>query len=439
MSRLAPLLHDVMDDSQTLRRLVPYAARRPIRSHDGYMMSRQPPLFSATPTSTREIALAIPGSAPALSRAQKKFNKLVDEVSGLRRRLSAWREYETHYRQRVEQQMIPLEARLRESRFAIVVLLDATILGKGLTRREKSAAREMLADLVLGLMEDGEANDELRSLADRHGLIETEEDRHASLDALREMSSDVFGIDLDPQRVATTSEELLQRLSDDLAAEEARRDARRKARPKSAKVREREAQAERFAADAGQALREVYRKLARELHPDRIADEDERTRKTALMQDANRAYEAGDLLSLLELQLRIEQIDPDALTSIAEEKLAHFNHVLAEQAKCLHEEVHCHAAPFFVHLEGLPRRDVEPAHIDRALDRHAEEMQHALSSLQVDLARFADPAELKRELREFAQEPAMDDLALAFDALAQMIPHYSRSRRTRRKRKSGRG
>ena len=57
------------------------------------------------------------------------------------------------------------------------------------------------------------------------------------------------------------------------------------------------------------AVREIFRKLASALHPDRETDPGERARKTALMQRANVAYAANDLLGLLELQFEVDQID----------------------------------------------------------------------------------------------------------------------------------
>ena len=51
------------------------------------------------------------------------------------------------------------------------------------------------------------------------------------------------------------------------------------------------------------------------------------------MQRANAAYEAGDLLALLELQLQIEQVDLAHAANVAAEQVRHFNKVLAEQLR----------------------------------------------------------------------------------------------------------
>ena len=62
-------------------------------------------------------------------------------------------------------------------------------------------------------------------------------------------------------------------------------------------------------------------------------------RKTALMQRVNQAYQTNDLLSLLQLQLEIEQIDQDALDGIAGDRLRHYNKVLTQQLQELQHEV----------------------------------------------------------------------------------------------------
>jgi curved DNA-binding protein CbpA len=70
-------------------------------------------------------------------------------------------------------------------------------------------------------------------------------------------------------------------------------------------------------------VREIYRKLASALHPDRETDEREREAKTALMQRVNQACEAQDLLALLQLQLQIEQIDERHIANAGEQRLKH--------------------------------------------------------------------------------------------------------------------
>ena len=46
--------------------------------------------------------------------------------------------------------------------------------------------------------------------------------------------------------------------------------------------------------------------MASALHPDRVPEGPEREARTRLMQQANQAYEAKDLLKLLDLQARLD-------------------------------------------------------------------------------------------------------------------------------------
>ena len=78
-------------------------------------------------------------------------------------------------------------------------------------------------------------------------------------------------------------------------------------------------------------MREVYRKLASALNPDRESDPIERERKTALMQRVNQDYARNNLLELMELQLELEHIDQDALKNISQDRLKHYNAIMKEQ------------------------------------------------------------------------------------------------------------
>ncbi|WP_262471530.1 J domain-containing protein, partial [Clostridioides difficile] len=72
------------------------------------------------------------------------------------------------------------------------------------------------------------------------------------------------------------------------------------------------------------SIREVYRKLASALHPDRETDPQERDRKTRLMQRVNEAYDKNNLLQLLELQLELDHIDQRSINHISEARLTHY-------------------------------------------------------------------------------------------------------------------
>ncbi len=75
------------------------------------------------------------------------------------------------------------------------------------------------------------------------------------------------------------------------------------------------------------------------LHPDREADPEAHKHKTTLMGKANAAYERRDLLALLQLQLRIEQVDSVTIGRMAHSRLVALSRLLSEQAKALKQDL----------------------------------------------------------------------------------------------------
>jgi len=79
------------------------------------------------------------------------------------------------------------------------------------------------------------------------------------------------------------------------------------------------------------------------LHPDRETNPDERMRKTELMQKINIAYDKHDLLTMLQMQLEIEQIDQIdqiVLIQLVLKKLNTIMWVLKKQLQEIKQEVH---------------------------------------------------------------------------------------------------
>lgn len=375
-------------------------------------------------------ALGVPGSKPTLSKAQKRFNQLVDRIAAQRRLLQQWREFVPVYQQRFVTEIAPLDNRLREGRIAMVELLDRAMDHKALGKTHRAKVRDILLGQLTELLA-GSEEPALVRLYDKYSEVSFSEEKEADLDFARAMAGEVFGIELDERQSATTPEELAQRITEQLeaaAAQRAQQSAARTARKKSPKAAARAAMREQAAQAASRAIREVFRKIASELHPDREPDATERTRKTALMQQANQAYAAGDLLALLELQLSIEQIDAGTLGGIADERLTHYNHVLEEQLQRLQEELTEITAPFEASLDGRVARPLMPTEVQQSLDEDVRQLQAMVQGLEADLVAFRDIDVLKRHLRHYRiGQGATDELEFLEQLLA--APQRCRPRR----------
>ena len=223
---------------------------------------------------------------------------------------------------------------------------------------------------------------------------------------MRDMASDAFGIDIDDDDVPLTAEAMAAMLDAKLDAAQAAEDEAQSRKPPpqkkgNAKARARQAEAEKIAEGASRSIREVYRRLASELHPDREPDAAERARKTELMQRVNVAYEAGDLLALLELQLSIEQINPEALAGMADERIKHYNQVLQEQSNRLSDEIFDITEPFMTMLGKMSTYGVTPESVDRSLNAEISALKKALKAINGDLVRFQDLRVFKADLRYY--------------------------------------
>jgi len=60
--------------------------------------------------------------------------------------------------------------------------------------------------------------------------------------------------------------------------------------------------ARRSAGSSATAMRELFRRLATAIHPDKVQDADSRARRTEAMKEVTRAYQDGDLARLIELE-----------------------------------------------------------------------------------------------------------------------------------------
>jgi len=398
-------------------------------------MPTSPPIDDppAAPGRRAVAVLGVPGTTTTLSKAQKRFNQLIGKLQGQRDELQRWQAYQRFYRQQQTEHYQPLVARLREQRMAMAQLLDAALDGRELGKRERDKARYLLNQMIAALLEDG-AEPMLVRLHDKHSAASLDDLKRERMDALRAAASEALTIDVDAYSGGESPEEFEGWIEEQIRAAHARA-AQGEPGPqrRSGKPSRREALRDEVAAGGTRAVREAYRKLVSELHPDREADPVEQVRKTELMQQVNQAYKAGDLLALLELQFSIEQIDAAALAGLAEDRLRHYLHVLEEQSRQLREELAEVIEPFAAVLGESPGRRVTTDAVQRLLDRDIRELKTIVRKVEMDVICFRDIRQLKHSLGEYHVEPLDDDeldMPDDFDSWARPRPPAGRPGRT---------
>lgn len=335
--------------------------------------------------------LRVAGPAPNLTKAQRRFNAVIERLHSQRAQLQRWQDFTAEYHRLLAERYLPVAARLREKRIAMARLWDRAMRGGELKNRERAKLRALLQDLLSELL--SEAQDaELVELHDRYAETSFDVEQNRLLQHLRSFANQSLDVDV----TAYSGSESPEEFADWLAGQEPAPAAQRRKGPTHAA---RETAAASAAEGAARALRDVFRKLASELHPDRETDPAEQLRKTGLMQRVNQAYAEGDLLGLLELQLSIEQIDAAALAGLAEERLRRYIHVLDEQSKRLEEQLSRVLEPFVRVTSARAARNLTPALVRRALEADIAELKTLLREVDTDLVRFRDLHFLKASLK----------------------------------------
>lgn len=342
-------------------------------------------------------------AAQADGKLQRRFRRLLAKVDRARQQLRAWRDQRPAIDSAIAAYRALCEQRLRRTR-EMVTLLDAAYTREKLGKAERKELAEVITSLAGELLETGH-HDDLKPLYNRYrgGDFDAEAaaSEAAGMDALKGML-ETFGLDLEDADVRSIDElrEVAKARLEEAERAEAEAAARRAQRKKSPRQLAAEQRRAAEQGDAHRAVQEVYRTLARELHPDREQDPGERARKTELMREVNLAYEAKDLLRLLELQLQHERVDAAGVEALAEERVRHYNRILDEQAKQLAAELAELELPFRLELGLPPTAPLRPALVLATIGGDAELLRAQIDALVHDLEAFRDARRLRAWLKE---------------------------------------
>ena len=349
-----------------------------------------------------------------VSRARKQFNTLIKKLEAMRLRLAAWKEAMPAIMRQAEQEFQPLAQAYSVHQKALVLLLDQMFQHKSMGKKDRAKLADLICSMALEVLADGD-DAELKDIYNRHsgGDFDAEADQDGA--AFKGMMENILGVQMDADVDLRSPEAMLEALAAQLGrrADQEQQAAQAKAatrrKPASALARE-----QRQAAEADklkQTVRDIFRKLVSELHPDREPDSAERERKTALMQRVNVAYAANDLLGLLELQLEIEQIDQAGLSNLSEEQIKQYNKILDGQLREIERETASieHAAA--LEMGGQVRGRLTPQALLRCLRVDIVEMQAKLDAIIAELEEFRDVNKLKAWLKTYrpAVVPDYDD------------------------------
>lgn len=355
------------------------------------------------------IATPAAGTARVVSKGQKTFNELVQKIGERREALADWAAFDAEFQRKYGNEFVPLLQHYNAVRIQLVTRLDQMHGSKDLTKTERRTVADLLirvvGDLVQSVDDPGVAD-----LYRRYNPVDprAEAAMNEIGDALSAMFGDekTDGVFAQPTDDGVHDAEPLDAHEERARAHRQARDeyhARRKKTPRQSTAEDR-ARAEQD--EVNLSIREVYRKLASALHPDREPDPVERERKAALMQKVNLAYGKKSLLDLLELQLELEHIDQASLDNVGEDRLKRWNVVLKEQLRRLDGELTDVRMGFQARCGMDLTRPASTKGVKRSLTTQITAMREDIRVFERDLRLFDDPRRLKVWLKEVRRELA---------------------------------
>lgn len=332
-----------------------------------------------------------------LSPEQQRFNGLIERVTSLTRQTEAHRGWVERYIPLRTNTIVPLQKRgdalVREMALFLHQRLQQNDLG---TAQRRMACR-LVCQWSSRLAAQGDAH--MQALHDLYSEQSFTQNQNEAAAATLVKLEAHYGMDLDLINTQGAPHDVLRAALQHLREREDAAQAQRKARKAKRPSTQRQEEAHLKDHNANTALKTIYRQLASTLHPDREADPEARQQKTALMGEANIAYERRDLLALLQLQLRIEQVDSIALGRMAQSRLIALSRLLSDQSKALAHDLQAlqlqlshvfslHASPALSEAQVVESIEME---------RHA--LQAALEQMQDDVVQMRNEAQLNRWLK----------------------------------------
>ncbi len=349
--------------------------------------------------------IAQPKGSTSLSRAQKSFNKLIKSIESQQNLLTDLQGMIPLYQSKYVSELDPKLKMLDSLNTELVLLYDQAHTDKLFSKKDKEKLSNLICEITSKCI-DIKNNEMLKKIYNRHSHSDMDTEIAAANHVIKNMMEGMLGVELDGDIDFTSSpEEMMARVGEKMRESWAQADHAKQERAsrqkKSAKTLAKEEKQAQEAQKISHSLREIYRKLASALHPDREQNDLERDRKTELMQRVNVAYNNNNLLQLLELQLEIEQIDQAMINTLNEDRLKCFIKILTEQSEELSQEVDAIDASFRLRFNFPPQIQLSSKNAMRHLDSMLNDTEYKIAGLSGNLELFKNTKHLKDWLKTY--------------------------------------
>jgi hypothetical protein len=377
-----------------------------------------------TKKNTSAIVPSVNKKTTELSKIQKQFNNKSKKVESLKQDIELIEAAIPVLKQRIHAELVPLREAIAEAHAEAIVMLDAAMSHKSITKTERQKIQDFIVEHTYVLI-DRYKHEHLIDIFNRYS-----EDTYAEIQAEgamqgKKMMSEMFeqfGMkvnldDIDFTNIDEALEKVTEKFAEDIEGTKERlkqeaetaeeRNAKRK---KNAKEIAQEKIQQQQNEAMNKTLKELYTQLVKEFHPDKEQDITQKAWKTEVMKKITAAYEAKDFFALLKLQLEYEQRDAKSFEELPDEKLKHFIKILDEQIEDLKMQVEALMNPPMMSrdLEDLGEFLEQPKKIDANFKSRKQELQFMVKDAQQQVKDFKDIKAIKQFIKHYDNEPDMD-------------------------------
>lgn len=353
------------------------------------------------------------------SKVQKDFNRLIKKIEKLEQEIAEYRAGLDEVNQRLQGTLTPARKEYYVQKAELVKCFDRAYDSGYFKKREEKKLTYLICELAYDVIEYG-GMEELIPIYDKYNETSYEEENEQANELAAEQLKGIFSMfgiefddDVDTKNPEVFQEQMAKKLAEKQEkydSEQRQAEKRKDKRPKSKKQQEKEEKKELEARNVTKSVRTIYMDLVKAFHPDREPNEEERERKTQIMQRVTEAYEKNDLLGLLRLQLEFDRIDQNHIENIAESHLKNYNKLLREQAEELSYELE-NMVSQVAEMSGKPDYIVSNIHRLRlSLEQDIKEFKSAAKSIKNDVKVFGSQLFLKEFLKSYKIPKAEKDI-----------------------------
>lgn len=349
-----------------------------------------------TPPNTKQPAAG--EGTRALTTQGRRFYTLALQIAQVRQKLKKWQENMGMFRQGYTEELLPLRAELTAARRQCVFALDELLGSPDWTRAQRDTLSKVVCNNAAELLY-GQDDESLKAVYDKYAEGDFDTKREQMLSTVRNMMKVKFDLNaVDGEKIGVPVDVQRKRRSE-MESKQPEIGAKHLHQGGDASQQ----RCDEVSMQVAQAVHEIFRNVSKRLRPEHDGDCMQGDVKAVLRHRANQAYEANDLLTLLELQFEVEQIEAVCIEKLSDDRLKIYNAILGDHLVQLRKEVLKVEVGFCTDFGLMPTRGMNPNNLRQLLEQNIRQLRANLNHQLHNMSMLADSETTRQWLEQYKQ------------------------------------